>query len=383
MTSPPSSWYGRRTLLDELMPELAHILHVHVTGATVDGICHAVSLSSNLDPSAPSNTRHQSASASDKPSLLHILDTARQACLSLADFDPVETLAASGPCARVELASAASTLTGNSKASGQRLYVIKTVDRKWAYRMRHQQSLHDQVRILRMANKEPRKARTPRLLASFLSPDEFHIVCEQAVGGDLWSVLESANTDIKHAPCGLPEPFVKIWAAQLVEALEWLHSKGFAHRDIKPHNLLLDCRNHLLLTDFGSCAPLTNTTIRNSRASAVARKYCQALIGTPDYMAPEVLLHAEKLAREAALSDREDGGGSFEMPPADPEEKAYGAEVDWWSLGIVVYELLFGQAPFFAESIADTYRRILKHKTHLAFPSSPTVSPSALGFIKS
>ncbi|KAM0788157.1 hypothetical protein ACM66B_001319 [Microbotryomycetes sp. NB124-2] len=392
MTSPGLSWQARRAILDDLLPELAHVLHLQATDARLDGACHATSLSSNSSSSASSRssatlqhssktTNHASASTN------HTLDQARQLCLSEADFELEATLAQSGPCSRVQLVAASQPLVGHDHAQRQ-LYVIKTVDRKWAYRIRHQQSLHDEIKVLRLANRDRRRARTPRLVASFLSSEEFHIVSEQAVGGDLWSTLESVNS--YDSPRGLPEPVVKAWIAQLVEALEWLHEAGFAHRDVKPHNLLLNERNHLLLTDFGSCAALSNTSahLGKTRPTSIARKHCQALVGTPDYIAPEVLIHAEKLAKEAALAEQsldQGAGGSCEQVTSfriDQDERAYGVEVDWWSVGVVIYELLFGRAPFFAESIADTYRQIIRHKEHLSFPPNANISPSAHGLIK-
>jgi serine/threonine protein kinase len=90
--------------------------------------------------------------------------------------------------------------------------------------------------------------------------------------------------------------------------------------------MLLQSSGHLLLTDFGSAASLSH--------SSVARKHSRALVGTPDYIAPEVLRHAEKVFEESEEED-EFGGGEEEV---DPEERAYGAEVDVWACGVVMYE---------------------------------------------
>lgn len=98
-------------------------------------------------------------------------------------------------------------------------------------------------------------------------------------------------------------------------------------RDIKPHNILLDQKGRILLTDFGSAASITSVPDPNS----IAKRDCRTLVGTPDYIAPEVLLFAEQLAED-----------SFDLDLSkqwDDEARAYGIEVDWWSLGVTIYEV--------------------------------------------
>lgn len=94
-----------------------------------------------------------------------------------------------------------------------------------------QQSVGHEVAILRLGLSSSSPSPIPRLIASFLSPTSFHIILEHAAGGDLWTVLERQNEGVEPgSEVGLREDWVRFWMAQLVEAVEWLHEKGWAHR---------------------------------------------------------------------------------------------------------------------------------------------------------
>ncbi|GAA6038929.1 hypothetical protein JCM8097_000579 [Rhodosporidiobolus ruineniae] len=302
----------------------------------------------------------------------------RTLALAPDDFPSLSTLSSSGHFSRVELVRPSAALS-DAPGANAAVYVLKTVDRRWAFRMREQQHLRHELAVLRLGLASPASpARIPRLVASFLSPASFYILLEHVPGGDLWSVLERKN-EVRGPgqEVGLPEEWVRRWMAELVDAVEWLRGKGWAHRDIKPQNLLLQADGHLLLTDFGSAAPLSPAS------SSIARKYCRALVGTPDYIAPETLRHAERVFEETEAAEEdgfEDGGEEGE---GDPEERAYGAEVDVWACGVVLYELLTGTTPFFADEIRETYERIVNWKDHLTFPSSSPISSAARKAIQS
>ncbi|BGP23354.1 hypothetical protein JCM10295v2_002250 [Rhodotorula toruloides] len=299
----------------------------------------------------------------------------RGAALTLDDFPPLSTLSSSGSFSRVELVRPSSALTGDEGSRSGRVYVMKTVDRRWAFRMKAQQAPQHELVILRLSHSKDASNRIPRLVASFLSPTSFHIVISHSSGGDLWTLLESVNDGVSAGEeRGLKEDWVRAWTAELLDAVEWLHGKGWAHRDIKPQNLLLDATGHLQLTDFGSAAPL------EPASSSFARRYCCALVGTPDYIAPEVLRHAEKMFQEAEEGEAF-GVGTLSVA-GNEEERAYGPEVDVWSCGVVLYELLYGKAPFFAEEISDTYENIVQWRNHLTFPTADGVSSAAVAAIR-
>lgn len=218
---------------------------------------------------------------------------------------------------------------------------------------------------------------SPHLLCAYQTQTHLNLVMEYAEGGTLWDVLESEEEG------KVKESDLKWWAGQCVSAIGWCHNQGFAHRyarlpftpihslltvkcvyllrDIKPHNFVLTPTSHILLIDFGSAAPLLPS-------HKIPKRHCLVPCGTCDYIAPEILrAHEEALVALEMDTDIPDASIGL-------EEEGYGKDVDWWSLGAMLYELAYGTAPFFANDIRGTYVRIMEHEVSLKFPKGVGVS---------
>lgn len=192
---------------------------------------------------------------------------------------------------------------------------------------------------------------------SFTSRDNLYLVMEYLNGGDLFSLLRNVGC--------LGEDVARIYIAELVLALEYLHSLGIVHRDLKPDNILIAHDGHIKLTDFGlSKIGLMNSTgdlprpesnevtVSNGQPLdhewSVDTRDCSA-VGTPDYLAPEILLGTE-----------------------------HGYAADWWSVGVILFELLTGTPPFNSDHPERIFYNILNAK-----PSIPNeMSCEAQNMIK-
>ncbi|CAG7926046.1 unnamed protein product [Penicillium olsonii] len=162
---------------------------------------------------------------------------------------------------------------------------------------------------------------------SFQSPEKLYFVLAFVNGGELFHHLQREQRfDINRA---------RFYTAELLCALECLHGFKVIYRDLKPENILLDYTGHIALCDFGLCKLDMKDEDRTNT-------FC----GTPEYLAPELLL----------------GNG-------------YTKTVDWWTLGVLLYEMLTGLPPFYDENVNEMYRKILQEP--LTFPSSDIVPPAA------
>ncbi|KAB5533035.1 hypothetical protein PHYPO_G00127000 [Pangasianodon hypophthalmus] len=139
-----------------------------------------------------------------------------------------------------------------------------------------------------------------RLHFSFQTKERLCLVLDYASGGELFYHLQNE--------CVFREPRARFYAAEMASALGYLHSLHIIYRDLKPENILLDSEGHVVLTDFGLC-----------KEGIVGRATTKTFCGTPEYLAPEVL-----------------------------QQHEYDRTVDWWGLGAVLHEMLYGLPPFYS-----------------------------------
>eukprot|EP00891_Asterochloris_glomerata_P002182 jgi/Astpho2/2182/e_gw1.00040.212.1_t len=219
--------------------------------------------------------------------------------MSIDDFEILKPISR-GAFGRVYLAK--------KRATGD-LFAIKVMRKADLIRKNMAESVKNERNILAMAN----NPFVIRFYYSFTSRDNLYIVMEYLNGGDCFSLLRNMGA--------LEEEVARLYVAEAVLALEYCHTQGIIHRDMKPDNLLISSTGHVKLTDFGlSCVGPVRAS-RHERRRAV---------GTPDYLAPELLL----------------GTG-------------HGHEVDWWSLGAILYEFVTGVPPFNADTPEEIFDNIL------------------------
>mmetsp|Transcript_103907 Transcript_103907/g.263911 ORF Transcript_103907/g.263911 Transcript_103907/m.263911 type:complete len:459 (-) Transcript_103907:58-1434(-) len=192
---------------------------------------------------------------------------------------------------------------------------------------------------------------------TFQDDDWLYMVMDYLPGGDLMTHLMRKDV--------FTEDETRFYIAELVEAVDYIHENlHYIHRDIKPDNIVLDVEGHIRLLDFGLCKHDPPKPREGGGADDVApeggaagprrrhltRAQLQSAVGTPDYMGPEVY-----------------------------GKEPYGKECDWWSVGIIMFEMLFGGPPFADErqDPAATKARVLHWRKFLYIPTDPPTSDEA------
>lgn len=219
-----------------------------------------------------------------------------------------------------------------------------------------------------------------RLYYSFQDKDNLYFVMEYIPGGDMMSLLIRLGI--------FKEELAQFYIAELTCALESVHKMGFIHRDIKPDNILIDRDGHIKLTDFGLCTGFRWThdskyyqsgdhvrqdsmdfskewedpancrcsnrlkPLERRKARQHQRCLAHSLVGTPNYIAPEVLLRT-----------------------------GYTQLCDWWSVGVILYEMVVGQPPFLANTPLETQLKVINWKSSLHIPPQCKLSPEASDLI--
>ncbi|XP_023203330.1 serine/threonine-protein kinase Sgk1 isoform X3 [Xiphophorus maculatus] len=201
-------------------------------------------------------------------------------------------------------------------------YAVKVLQKKAILKKKEEKHIMSERNVLLKNVKHPFLV---GLHYSFQTADKLYFILDYINGGELFYHLQRER-------CFL-EPRARFYAAEIGSALGYLHSLNIVYRDLKPENILLDSQGHIILTDFGLCK-------ENIEPNGTTSTFC----GTPEYLAPEVL-----------------------------HKQPYDRTVDWWCLGAVLYEMLYGLPPFYSRNTAEMYDNILNKPLQL----KPNISNAA------
>jgi serine/threonine-protein kinase LATS1/2 len=258
----------------------------------------------------------------------------RRAKLNTSMFETIKILGIGG-FAEVNLV--------RKKDERSSLYAMKILHKSEVFNLKQAAHVKAERDILAEADNEW----VVKLYYSFQDEENLYFVMDYVPGGDLMSLLKKLQI--------FDEELARFYIGELTCAIESVHALGFIHRDIKPDNILIDRNGHIKLTDFGLCTGfhwthdvkhyLSEDAARqllekrrlkadgggaggqqqNSVNSSCRRLMAHSLVGSPNYMAPEIL-----------------------------SGEGYTKSCDWWSVGVILYEMLVGKAPFWGEDTVRT-----------------------------
>ncbi|XP_060688150.1 cGMP-dependent protein kinase 2 isoform X3 [Hemiscyllium ocellatum] len=204
-------------------------------------------------------------------------------------------------------------------------FAVKCIKKKYIVDTRQQEHIHSEKKIL----EEACSPFIVRLFRSFKDNKYVYMLLEACLGGEIWSILRDRGC--------FDEFTAKFCTSCVTEAFDYLHRIGVIYRDLKPENLMLDSEGYIKLVDFGFAKKIGK--------GQKTWTFC----GTPEYVAPEIILN-----------------------------KGHDFGVDFWSLGILVFELLTGSPPFSGFDQMMTYNLILKGVEKLDFPKKVTKRPEEM-----
>ncbi|XP_061028143.1 serine/threonine-protein kinase Sgk3 isoform X4 [Eubalaena glacialis] len=208
-----------------------------------------------------------------------------------------------------------------------KFYAVKVLQKKIVLNRKEQKHIMAERNVLLKNVKHPFLV---GLHYSFQTTEKLYFVLDFINGGELFFHLQRERS--------FPEHRARFYAAEIASALGYLHSIKIVYRDLKPENILLDSVGHVVLTDFGLCK-------EGIAISDTTTTFC----GTPEYLAPEVI-----------------------------RKQPYDNTVDWWCLGAVLYEMLYGLPPFYCRDVAEMYDNIL----HKPLSLRPGVSLTAWSILE-
>ncbi|OQN95938.1 hypothetical protein B0A48_17776 [Cryoendolithus antarcticus] len=227
------------------------------------------------------------------------------------DFDLVKTLG-TGTFARVWLVK----LANRKKGDENKVFALKILRKVDVIRLKQVEHVKNERNVLAAVAGHPF---ITTMVASFQDADTLYMLLDYCPGGEVFSYLRRARR--------FNEATSQFYAAEICLILEFLHEhEGVAYRDLKPENILIDREGHLKLVDFGF-------------AKRIQDRETYTLCGTPEYLAPEVI-----------------------------KNTGHTTAVDWWAFGILIYEFLVGQPPFWDQNPMKIYEQIVEG--HIRYPSA-------------
>ncbi|XP_054454618.1 cGMP-dependent protein kinase 1-like isoform X1 [Anoplopoma fimbria] len=236
--------------------------------------------------------------------------------LKLKDFNIIDTLGVGG-FGRVELVQL--------KNDEAKTFAMKILKKRHIVDTRQQEHIRSEKHIMTEAHSDF----VVRLYRTFKDSKYLYMLMEACLGGELWTILRDRGS--------FEDSTTRFYTACVVEAFAYLHAKGIIYRDLKPENLILDSRGYAKLVDFGFAKKIG---------------FCKktwTFCGTPEYVAPEIILN-----------------------------KGHDVSADYWSLGILMYELLTGSPPFSGPDPMKTYNVILRGIDMIEFPKKTTKNAANL-----